>query len=205
MPVWVLPLIAVPAWLEALGRAAVEKATAAAQAVADAAKAAVEAAAKARAEAIKEVQSLIDSGKKQEAIDKAITAFGIDNSNVKSLTYDSTVSGEAVATKDGTVRVGDEAFRDAAWLGSSLGHEIEIHVNEQAMKGNWYTGAIGTPLQEVQAYDYEIANADRYGTTKENLEDLEKRRAEHYDQLPDEYQKRVDAGDYTMKKGEEGD
>ena len=189
MPEWVLPLIEPPTWLGELVRAA--------EAVADAAKAA-------KAAAVKEVQDLIDSGKKQEAMDKAIAAFGIDNSHVKSMTYDSSVSGEAVTSKDGSVRVGDEAFRDAGWLGSSLGHEIEIHVNEQAEKGNWYTGAMGTALQEVQAYDYEIANADRYGTTKENLEDLEKRREDNYNQLSDEYKKRADAGNYEMKKGEEG-
>lgn len=160
-------------------------------------------AAAAKAAAVREVQDLIDKGDKQQAIDKALKAFNIDTSKTKSTTYDATVSGEAVTSKDGTVKVGDEAFRDAGWLGSSLGHETEVHVNQQADQGKWYTGAIGTPLQEVQAYDYEIANADRYGTTAANLQDLQNRRDGYYNQLPADYKTRADAGNYDMKPGEE--
>jgi hypothetical protein len=153
---------------------------------------------------IKEIQDLIDQGKKQEAIDKAIKYYGIDTSKTKSVTYDPNNSGEAVTSPDGTVKVGDKAFSSPGWLGSSIGHEVEIHVNEQAMKGRWYTGPQGTALQEVQAYDYEISNAKRYGTTATDLADLQKRRTDYYNQLNSDYQGRADAHNYVMKPGEEG-
>jgi hypothetical protein len=90
-----------------------------------------------------------------------------------------------------------------AWLGSSIGHEVEIHVNEQAMKGRWYTGPQGTALQEVQAYDYEISNAKRYGTSPADLADLKKRRSDNYSQLNAYYKTQADAKNYVMKAGEE--
>jgi hypothetical protein len=151
----------------------------------------------------KEIQDLIDAGKKQEAIDKALKHYNIDTSNTKSVKYDSTVKGEAVASKDGTIRVGDDAFASPGWLGSSLSHEIEIHINQQAKKGNWYTGPQGTALQEVQAYDHEIANAKKHGLTKAEVKDLKKRRKSYYDQLNPEYKKQADKGNFVMKKGEE--
>ena len=151
----------------------------------------------------KEIQALIDSGKKQEAIDKAIKDYGIDVSNTKGVTYDPTVSGEAETSSDGTVRVGDDAFASPGWLGSSLAHETEVHVNKQAEKGNWYLGAQGTALQEVEAYDHEIANAKKFGLTDTEIKELEKRRSSHYDELEPDYKKRADKGIYTMKTGEE--
>src|SRR6185369_1525317 len=100
-----------------------------------------------KAVGVAEVEKLIKDGKKQEAIDKAIKVYNIDTSHAKSITYDASVSGEAVTAKDGTVRVGDVSFKDAGWLGSSVGHEVEVHVNQQAHLGNWYTGPVGTDLQ----------------------------------------------------------
>lgn len=154
---------------------------------------------------LKEIQDLIKQGKKQEAIDKAIKYYKIDTSKTKSVTYDPKNKGEAVTSKDGTVKIGDKAFSSPNWLGSSIGHEVEIHVNEQAKKGNWYTGTQGTALQEVQAYDYEIANAKRYGTSKKDIADLKARRAAYYSELNSDYKARADAKNYLMKPGEEND
>jgi hypothetical protein len=145
------------------------------------------------------------AAKRQQAIDEAIKVYGIDTSNTKSITYDPSVSGEADASPDGTVRVGDDAFRNAGWLGSSLGHEVEGHVNQQAKPDKWYTGPEGTALQEVQCYDYEIANAKRYGTSDADLADLQTRRQNEYNKLSDEYKRRVDGNppNYDLKPGDE--
>ena len=89
------------------------------------------------------------------------------------------------------------------WLGSTIGHESEVHVNRQMMKGNWYTGDIGTALQEVESYQYELDNVDRYGTSKTDQKNLEQRRRSHFDALPSDYQQRATNGDYTMKEGDE--
>jgi hypothetical protein len=143
--------------------------------------------------------------KREEAIEAAVKAFKIDTRKTKSLVYDKTVKGEAAAKADGSVRVGDDAFRNAAWLGSSIGHEVETHVNGQAMEGKWYTGPQGTAIQEVQAYDYEIANKKRYGTSNEDVKDLEKRRQAYYESLSEENRKKVDGRppDYTLKNSKD--
>lgn len=145
------------------------------------------------------------AAKKQEAIDEAIDIYDIDTSNTKSVKYDPTVSGEGLSSADGEVTIGDDAFRDPAWLGSTVGHEAEVHVNEQGAKDKWYNGPEGTAIQEVQAYDYEIANADRYGTSEADVAEARRRRQEHYDQLSDEYKQRVDGDppNYDMKPGDE--
>lgn len=140
---------------------------------------------------------------KQKAIDKAIDAYDIDVSNAKFVKYDAATAGEGGANKKGEIRLGDAAFSSASWLGSTLGHESEIHINEQLKKGNWYTGAQGTALQEVQAYQYEIDNAKRFGTSKKDLKDLKQRRKSHMSVLSNDYKERARDENYTMKPGEE--
>ena len=63
---------------------------------------------------------------------------------------------------------------------------------------------MGTAIQEVQAYDHEIANAHKYNLTHDEIKDLKKRRQEHYDELNAVYKTRADEGNYDMKPGEEG-
>lgn len=145
------------------------------------------------------------AAKKQEAIDEAIKVYKIDTSQTKGVTYDPTEKANASTSSDGVVTVGDPAFRNPAWLGSTIGHESEVHVNEQGAKGKWYTGNEGTAIQEVQAYDNEIANAERYGTSEADLKDLKEARQEEYDKLSNEYKQRVDGNppNYDMKPGDE--
>ena len=152
---------------------------------------------------VKEVQDLITAGKKEEALQKAMENYGVDKSQAKKIVYDATVSGEASTSKDGKVSVGDAAFSSPGWLASSAAHETEVHVNKQGKAGKWYTGTMGTAIQEVQAYDHEIANAHKYNLTEAEIKDLKKRRKEHYDQLNGDYKTRADAGNYDMKPGEE--
>ena len=145
------------------------------------------------------------AAKKQEAIDEAIKVYNIDTSKTKSVTYDPAERDMASTSPDGDVTVGDGAFRNPAWLGSTIGHESEVHVNEQGAKDKWYEGEEGTAVQEVQAYDYEIANAERYGTNSADLEQLKRARQRQYNKLSDEYKQRVDGNppNYDMKPGDE--
>jgi len=155
-------------------------------------------------EKVKEVQDLITSGKKEEALQKAMEVYGVDKSQAKKIVYDSSVSGEAETSKDGTITVGDKSFSSPGWLASSAAHEAEVHVNKQAKAGKWYTGPMGTAIQEVQAYDHELANAHKYNLTEAEIKDLKKRRKAYYDQLNGDYKKQAEGGNYDMKPGEEG-
>jgi hypothetical protein len=95
------------------------------------------------------------------------------------------------------VRIGRAAFRSAAWLASTIAHEVEVHVNRQAMAGQWYTDPEGAALQEVEAYDYEIQNAARFGLSTAEVAELRERRRFYYQWLSAAYQAKADVGDYT--------
>jgi WXG100 family type VII secretion target len=152
---------------------------------------------KTTAEKAAAVKKLIDAGKKQEAIDEAIRQYGVDTSSAKTGTpkYDSATSGEGGTTKDRTIKIGDDAFSSPGWLASSIGHE---HVHAQQAADRWYTGPQGTLLNEVEAYDWEIKNASRFGLTANEVKELEKRRKEHYDGLNADIKKIVDGGSYKL-------
>ena len=69
------------------------------------------------------VQKFIRADDRQGAVDEAIKQYGIDVSGVKAkVVYDPSTPGEGETAKDGTVRIGDEAFLSPAWLASSIGH-----------------------------------------------------------------------------------
>ena len=67
------------------------------------------------------------------------------------------------------VDIGPPAFTSWAMLGSTLGHEIEVHCN-QSFLFIWLSEMLniqGTVYAERQAYQYEIRNAERFGLTVE--------------------------------------
>jgi hypothetical protein len=141
--------------------------------------------------------------KKQSALDKAVDAYKIDTSKAKAVIFNRDTVGEGETSKEGTVTMGNDAFKSAAWLGSSVGHETEVHNNAQAQNDVWYTGKEGTAMQEVEAYQYELDNSKRYGTTKEDQEELGRRRQSYYNKLSPDYQAKADRRDYTMEPGDE--
>ncbi len=147
---------------------------------------------------IKEIQKLIDANKYQKAINKTIEYYEIDVSNVKGkVTYDSSLAG-AETSSDGSVELGSGHITSPGWLASSIAHETEVHVNEQAEEGNWYTDEPdGINIQECEAYDYEIANKDRFGLTDDEVKSLEKTRKAYYDGMSQEYKDQADKGIYT--------
>jgi chromosome segregation ATPase len=156
-------------------------------------------------EKVKEVQDLINSGKKEDALQKAMEVYGVDKSQAKKIVYDPTlVDEEASTSSSGKVRVGDVAFSSPGWLASSTAHETEVHVNKQGKAGKWYEGTMGTAIQEVQAYDHELENAHKYNLSEAEIKELKKRRKTNYDKLNGDYKKQADEGKYDMKTGEEG-
>ncbi len=144
---------------------------------------------------------------KQAAIQRAIDAYAIDVSKIGcgvSYSPHGDMREREAATfldQDGTVRVeiGDLAFGSAAELGSTIGHEVEVHVNRQIAKGVHYpmSDEQGWLIQELEAYDYELANKDRYGLSADEVNVLKTRRAIFYRRLQWDHRQRADVGKYT--------
>jgi hypothetical protein len=145
-----------------------------------------------------DIAALIAARQFQAAIDAAIAEYQIDISFVDgNVLYDPTLAEEGVTSGDRQVHIGSAAFRSVAWLASTIAHEAEVHVNRQAMAGRWYTDPEGTALQEVEAYDYEIQFAVRFGLSPPEVLELRERRRFHYEWLSAAYRAKADAGDYT--------
>jgi len=189
-PEWTLPMIEVPDFLAGTGLR-----DAAADILARAEKAA----------GVRAVEDLIGRGREEEAMARALAVYGIDASHVRSLVYVNYLPGANATTfPRGTVKLDASAFDSGAGrLGSTLAHEIEVHVNEQLEKDRWYEGKVGADLNQVEAYDHQLATAERFGLSDEEVEEIRSKRDEYYDRLDEEYKKRVDAGIYDLKPGEE--
>jgi hypothetical protein len=144
---------------------------------------------------------------KQSAIRRAIATYRIDVSRLHlGVSYSPhgdmrDREGATYLDEDGTVRVeiGDEAFASAARLGSTIAHEVEVHVNRQIAKGVYYpsTDEQGTLIQEVEAYDHELASKDRFELGADELKLLKQRRASYYRRLEWENRKRADVALYV--------
>jgi hypothetical protein len=144
---------------------------------------------------------------KQSAIGRAVVAYDID---VRLVRYGVNYSphggmhdreAATFVDADGTVRVeiGDEAFLSASWLGSTIGHEVEVHVNRQIAKRVAYPPGDeqGVMIQEVEAYDFELASQGRFRLSVEEVAIVKQRRASHYRRLTWENRRLVDEGVYT--------
>jgi len=137
------------------------------------------------------------SGDKQGAIQEAIKQYGIDTSPIKGgLTYSPELEIDGKTHQGGSVEIGDSAFNSPGWLASTIGHEA-LHA-KQLNEGRWYTDSTGTALNEVEAYDCELANAEQNGLSAAEIEAVRARRAESLDGLPNDYKLRmIDQGHWT--------
>lgn len=107
----------------------------------------------------------------QESIDIAMKQFRIAlprhvvspklDRNVK----DRGITIRTLVSEKAVVRIGPEAFGSWALLGSTLAHEIEVHCIQDYMSILLMDslGLDGRTYAELQAYDYELANASRFG------------------------------------------
>jgi hypothetical protein len=146
---------------------------------------------------------------KQSAINRAIAAYGIDVRNVPfGVAYSPhggmrDREGATYVDGDGTIRVeiGDEAFASAARLGSTIAHEVEVHVNRQVVNGIFFASADeqGWLIQEVEAYDYELASKERFGLSADEIRLVKLRRASCYRRLQWENRRRADAALYVAR------
>lgn len=149
------------------------------------------------------VQKFIDKGDKAGAIKEAIRQYGVDVSSAKTGTpvHNSSVTGEGATSKDGTIKIGDKAFASPGLLATVIGHE---HVHAQQAADRWYTGPQGTAINEVEAYDWELKNASRFGLTTAEINTIKARRKAHYDLLNADNKKIVDGGSYVLPAGKTG-
>lgn len=74
------------------------------------------------------------------------------------------------------VRIGPSAFQSWAILGSTLGHEIEVHCRQDMMliKVMDMAGSLGTHMAERAAYRYEISQKDRFGLSDSEVDSIQK-------------------------------
>ncbi|NOX49244.1 MAG: hypothetical protein GXP16_01745 [Gammaproteobacteria bacterium] len=110
---------------------------------------------------------------KLAAIDLAAEIGGFDTSNVTKFAYDPKLKvrgkpADGSANRAGKVTLGKGAFRSPAWLVSTLGHEVEIHINQQLWGGNWARNPSSPHgiQNEIDAFNFELNNAGRFGLSK---------------------------------------
>jgi hypothetical protein len=147
---------------------------------------------------------------KEAAIQHAIATFGIDTRAVTAGVHYAPQGnmrdreGATLVDRDGTLRVlvGDGAFRSAAWLGSSIAHEVEVHVNRQIAQGRYARGGdeASAAIEEIEAYDHELASDRRFGLDASERRSVAARRAAFHRALGYDDQKRVDAGIYVKRR-----
>src|SRR5262245_61173679 len=137
-----------------------------------------------------------------QAMMLAVEAYRIDTSGLRKLggrlAYVATdTTGRDGGADDGhDIRLTAAAFRSAAWLGSTLAHESEVHMNRHILGGKVHVSEEATAMQEIEAYDHEIANAARFGLAEEEVNEVKGRRRSHYQHLASENRQRIDAGKY---------
>lgn len=148
---------------------------------------------KARREA---VSKLVQKDDRQGAINEAIKQYNIDTSGFKEVRYDPDQNPNLDAkVKDGVMTIGPGAFRSPGYLASTIGHEA-VHT-QQEKGGRLINTPQGIQMNEVEAYDWEIKNADANGLDSIEKRTINRRRESHYNKLSPENQKRVDNGNYV--------
>ncbi|HJX83946.1 MAG TPA: hypothetical protein VJ723_06350, partial [Candidatus Angelobacter sp.] len=138
---------------------------------------------------------------KKEAIELADKYYKIPQDNADGdPEYVPGTEGEGESSRSGKkvkVALGEDTFTTPGWLASTKLHEIVGH-GGQAASDRWYEDPKGNAINEIEAYDLEIKNADKTGLSKDEIEELKKRRKEYYDTLSEANQNKVDKGDYTL-------
>ena len=152
---------------------------------------------------------------RNRAITKAVGAYRIDVSNVRSLKYEHALAAQGAANERREVKIGRTTFRSPGVLASTISHESEGHVNQVAAgftlgraprahfdknKELVRIDVARTPeeiqnvLQEIKAYDWDIGNARRFGLTKKEKAHIMRSRRIHFNALSPRYKQRVRRG-----------
>jgi hypothetical protein len=140
---------------------------------------------------LRAISDAVLAGEHQAAIDRATSAFGL----AAGARWDPALSQEG--DTDGHTRVvtiGPPAFvhprtglpRSAGWLASTIAHE-NVHLHQLTAihpldGGDNYArlNTVGDDVNEVQAYDWEIRNADLLGLLPDEQMELIGRRQAHW-------------------------
>lgn len=126
-------------------------------------------------------------GSEQDAnlrISKVMRTYSISTKGkLKSVRYNPRYAGDGQCdSSKGIVEIGRAGMNGSdGWLGSTLAHEIEMHLALNHLGDATRLVKWGN---EVTAYQYEIDNADRFGLTASELSEVTRRR--------DYYQGRID-------------
>jgi RHS repeat-associated protein len=159
------------------------------------------------------IQRLIDSARdyealglklegwqyRQAAIDKAIEVYGIETALTNSIKYDPFLS-EVGRYDRGDVRIGPQAFNSPGYLGSSIAHEAEVHGHQYFEEREARYGTGGRFLNEAEAYQYEVINAQRFGLNPYEVRELNKSALSNaWDAAHSGYSQQVATGTYTTK------
>ena len=102
----------------------------------------------------------------------------------------------AITHEDGTVEIGDGFFSSPGLLASVIGHET-VHT-EQLANGRWYYDEQGIIMNEVEAYDWELANAAANGLSPAEIEEVQQLRRAYFDLLTDENQELAEQHLYVL-------
>jgi RHS repeat-associated protein len=73
----------------------------------------------------------------------------------------------------GEVTLGPRAYITWSHLGSTLGHEIEVHWNRQFLPFGNYQGSHDYDVREAAAYKYNLENAQRFGNTAAEVQEFQ--------------------------------
>lgn len=117
----------------------------------------------------------------QQDLNLAVELFSIQNPNNYRIKFNKDLldrRGEAtLSTNRGqpcTVAVGPYAFESWGILGATVAHEVEVHCNQNLLKILIMNllGLKGTVNAEIEAYQYELDSAKRFGLTETELSEI---------------------------------
>ncbi len=137
-----------------------------------------------------------------QAMELAIEVYRIDTTGLRKLggrlayVPTDTTGREGGSDEGHDIRLTAAAFRSAGWLGSTLAHESEVHMNRHFAAGKVRVSEAASAMQEIEAYDHEIAGASRFGLSEDEVKEIESRRRAYYRRLSYEDRLRIDDGKY---------
>jgi RHS repeat-associated protein len=111
------------------------------------------------------------------AANEAIDFFKIKAPGTRyDLRYDENLPYRGLTRMEGgiTVTLGPAAYVSWSQLGATLGHEIEIHVAQFTTLGPMGAKPGEYRLREIEAYQYNLRNAPRFGNTPAEIRGMQK-------------------------------
>jgi RHS repeat-associated protein len=104
---------------------------------------------------------------------------------------------DGVTMTNRAVLIGPGAFSSPSWLASTIGHEVEAHCQYDTLYGKIFDSyRDASAMREVYAYDYELRNQARFGTTAAEIAAIQRERDREYNSLSNENKTRVNNGNY---------